>query len=106
MCELVYVCIINVLFINITMRSKFCSYLCILSRDHYIHMCIYIIYILLSGIKYLIIVNFCCITFLALKLITPYVSFLILALMYLFIYFVLRNVVTIYSNLHGICYIV
>ena len=41
MCELVCVCIINVLFINITMRSKFCSYLCILSRDHYIHMYIY-----------------------------------------------------------------
>ena len=42
MCELVCVCIINVLFINITMRSKFCSYLCILSRDHYIYMYIYI----------------------------------------------------------------
>ena len=63
MCELVCVCIINVLFINITIRSKFCSYLCILSRDHYIYICIYIIYILIYGIKYLIIVNFCCITF-------------------------------------------
>ena len=41
MCELVCVCIINLLFINITMRSKFCSYLCILSRDHYIYMYIY-----------------------------------------------------------------
>ena len=45
MCELVCVCIINVLFINITMRSKFCSYLCILSRDHYIYMYIYNIHI-------------------------------------------------------------
>ena len=42
MCELVCVCIINVLFINITMRSKFCSYLCILSRDHYIYIYMYI----------------------------------------------------------------
>ena len=42
MCELVCVFIINVLFINITMRSKFCSYLCILSRDHYIYIYIYI----------------------------------------------------------------
>ena len=86
------------------MKSKFCSYRCILSRDHYIHMYIYNInidlwYKIPNNCEFLL-YN------IALKLITPYVSFLILALMYLFIYFVLRNVVTIYTNLHGICYIV
>ena len=54
----------------------------------------------------LLLYNYCFFTLLVLKLITPYVSFLIVALMYLYIYFVLKKrSCNIYNNFHGIYYI-